>query len=125
MTAPQQDPPVARDAGPDVDPRFTWANERTFLAWNRTALALIAGGLAAGQLGDFSSDVTRLLVALPPIAFGGALAVRSYRTWQANERALHDDSPLPEQNVTALLAAGVAALAVVLAVVVIVDAALA
>ena len=39
-----------RDVGEDPDPRFTFANERTFLAWNRTALALIGGGLAAGQL---------------------------------------------------------------------------
>jgi inner membrane protein YidH len=108
----------------EVDPRFTWANERTFLAWNRTALALIAGGLAAGQLGDFSSDVTRLLVALPPILFGAVLAVTSYRRWQANDRALRDDTPLPTPGVTALLAAGIAALAIVLAVVVIVDATL-
>ncbi|MBV9808904.1 MAG: DUF202 domain-containing protein, partial [Solirubrobacterales bacterium] len=35
--------------GSDPDPRFTFANERTFLAWNRTALALIAAGLAAAQ----------------------------------------------------------------------------
>ena len=35
--------------GQDPDPRFTFANERTFLAWNRTALALIAAGLAAAQ----------------------------------------------------------------------------
>jgi putative membrane protein len=33
---------------PDV--RFSFANERTFLAWNRTALALIATGIAATQL---------------------------------------------------------------------------
>ncbi len=36
------------DKEPDV--RFTYANERTYLAWNRTALALIATGAAATQL---------------------------------------------------------------------------
>ena len=44
----------------------------TYLAWNRTALALIGGGLAAGQLLDFDSRATRLLVALPPIRSGSS-----------------------------------------------------
>ncbi|MET1000460.1 MAG: DUF202 domain-containing protein, partial [Acidimicrobiia bacterium] len=38
--------PPLREVGRDPDPRFSYANERTFLAWNRTALALIAAGLA-------------------------------------------------------------------------------
>ena len=38
------------DEGVDPDPRFTFANERTFLAWIRTALALVAGGLAVTQV---------------------------------------------------------------------------
>ena len=32
--------------GTEPDVRFSLANERTFLAWTRTALALIAGALA-------------------------------------------------------------------------------
>ena len=36
--------------GKEPDARFSYANERTFLAWNRTALALIATGVAATQL---------------------------------------------------------------------------
>ena len=45
MAAPDsRDDPPAPPAGFDVDPRVTFANERTFLAWVRTALALIAGG---------------------------------------------------------------------------------
>ena len=84
-----------RDVGEDPDPRFTFANERTFLAWNRTALALIGGGLAAGQLLDFDSEAVRLLVALPPVVLGGVLAVTSYRRWEANERAMRLGEPLP------------------------------
>lgn len=84
-----------RDVGKDPDPRFTFANERTFLAWNRTSLALIGAGLAASQLLDFESELVRLLVALPPIALGGVLAVTSYRRWKANERAMRLGEPLP------------------------------
>ena len=47
------------DGGTEPDARFTFANERTFLAWSRTALALIAGGLAVSQLLKVGSDVAR------------------------------------------------------------------
>src|SRR5580765_5475896 len=100
------------------DARFTLANERTFLAWNRTALALIGGGLAAGELLDFHSRGARLAVALPPIALGALLALTSYRRWQANERALRRDEPLPQGGPARLLAAGLGVLAVVVAIVV-------
>ena len=111
-----------RAVGRDPDPRFTMANERTYLAWNRTALALIGGGLAAGQLLDFGSRATRLLVALPPILLGLALALMSYRRWEQNERALRLDEPLPGGAPPFLLAAGVAVVGIVIVVVLVVDA---
>ena len=42
--------PPPEDVGEEPDPRFSYANERTFLAWNRTALALISVGLAVTNL---------------------------------------------------------------------------
>ena len=108
--------------GSEPDPRFTLANERTFLAWNRTALALIGGGLAAGQLLDFESRAARLVVALPPIALGLVLALDSYRRWEANERALRLGEPLPGGGPPWLLSVGIAAVAVVFVVVLAVDA---
>lgn len=36
--------------GHDPDYRFSLANERTFLAWLRTALALLGGGVALASL---------------------------------------------------------------------------
>jgi putative membrane protein len=111
-----------RDVGRDPDPRFTLANERTFLAWNRTALALIGGGLAAGQLLDFDSRGARLVVALPPIALGLLLALTSYRRWEANERAMRLDEPLPGGGPPWLLSVGIAVVAVVVLVVLAVDA---
>ena len=111
-----------RAVGRDPDPRFTLANERTYLAWNRTALALIGGGLAAGQLLDFHSRTTRLVVALPPILLGLVLALMSYRRWEDNERALRLDEPLPGGTPPRLLAAGVAVVGVIAIVALVVDA---
>jgi putative membrane protein len=110
-----------RAVGRDPDPRFTLANERTYLAWNRTALALIGGGLAAGQLLDFDSRATRLIVALPPILLGLALSLMSYRRWEQNERALRLDEPLP-LGAPRLLAAGIVVVGVIVAVALVVDA---
>ena len=112
----------AREVGEEPDPRFTLANERTFLAWNRTALALIGGGLAAGQLLDFESRAARLLVSLPPIVLGALLALTSYRRWQANERAMRLGRPLPGAGPPRMLAVGIEAVALVVAVIVVVDA---
>jgi putative membrane protein len=111
-----------REVGEDPDPRFTFANERTFLAWNRTALALIGGGLAAGQLLDFDSEVVRLLVALPPVLLGGTLAVTSYRRWEANERAMRLREPLPVIGPPRFVPPAIALLAVLVAVLVLIGA---
>jgi putative membrane protein len=115
-------PAPLREVGEDPDPRFTFANERTFLAWNRTALALIGGGLAAGQLLEFDSEAVRLLVALPPIVLGGVLALTSYRRWEANERAMRLREPLPTIGPPRYVPPAIAALAVVIAVLVVVGA---
>src|SRR3954452_10146859 len=94
-----------RAVGRDPDPRFTLANERTYLAWNRTALALIGGGLAAGQLLDFHSRPALLIVALPPIALGLILALLTYRRCHSHEFLLRLVSPLPGGGPPFLLAA--------------------
>jgi putative membrane protein len=115
-------PRSLRDIGEDPDPRFTFANERTFLAWNRTALALIGGGLAAGQLLEFDSEALRLLVALPPILLGGVLAITSYRRWEANERAMRLREPLPTIGPPRFVPPAIAVLAIVIAVLVVIGA---
>jgi putative membrane protein len=115
-------PRDAHEPGEEPDERFTLANERTYLAWIRTAMALIGGGLAAGQLLEFQSDAARLAVALPPIVLGAVLALTSYRRWEANQRALRLDEPLPSGGPPRLLAAGIGAVAVVVAVIVVADA---
>jgi putative membrane protein len=99
--------------GEEPDPRFTFANERTFLAWNRTALALIAAGAAAAAFLR-SSLAARLVVALPLVVLGSALAVLSYRRWQRNEIALRLREPLPTSRLPVVLSAVVAVMAIVI-----------
>jgi putative membrane protein len=109
-----------RDAvGEEPDPRFTFANERTFLAWNRTALALVAGSLAAGHLIDFESEVARLVTALSPLLLAIWLPVVSYRRWDRNERALRLGEPLPPSSLPLALAIGTGLLVVLVAVLVV------
>ena len=85
------------------DPRFTMANERTFLAWNRTALAYIAGGVAIDQFLD-ASRAARLLVSIPLIVLGCFVAVAGYYRWRASEDAMKEGRPVGESRVPALLA---------------------
>ena len=77
-----------------ADPRFTFANERTFLAWNRTALALIAAGLAAAQFLKFNLHGLRLIIAVPLIVLGAVLALASFLHWEDSERAMRLRQPL-------------------------------
>jgi putative membrane protein len=104
--------PSADENEPDV--RFTYANERTFLAWNRTALALIATGVAATQLlPEFHVDGGRRILGLPMIALGALVAFTSFRHWKANERAMRSGRPLPRSPMPLVLSIGVALEAVI------------
>ena len=94
------------DDEPDV--RFTYANERTFLAWNRTALALIATGVAATQLlPKLQVEWGRRLLGLPLIALGAIVAAESLRQWRANERAMRRGDPLPRSRMPVILTIGI------------------
>src|SRR6478609_9269360 len=85
------------------DPRFTQANERTYLAWVRTALAFIAGGLAIEQFLD-ADRAPRLLVSIPLILLGGFMGVAGYLRWRSSERAIRAGEEVRPSRVPALLA---------------------
>jgi putative membrane protein len=105
--------PPLDQVGEEPDVRFTYANERTFLAWNRTALALIATGVAATQLlPALDVEFGRRLLGLPLIAMGALLAIASYRRWDTNERAMRRREPLPASPLPRLLALGIGVVAV-------------
>ena len=102
--------------GPDdehePDYRFTLANERTFLAWLRTSLSLLAAGVAVVQLVPaFTIPAARgltggLLAALAVVAAGSGVL-----RWQSVERAIRRDRPLPAQRIPWVMAAGLIVLA--------------
>jgi putative membrane protein len=98
------------DANPD--PRFTFAAERTFLAWTRTSLALIGAGLAVAQFLKLGARVAPLLTGLGLIALGATISFTSYRQWQCNQRALRHHQPVPPCVMPHILARGAALFAV-------------
>lgn len=94
----------------DVDVRFLLANERTLLAWIRTALAMQAGGIA---LAYFVSEESLLgfVSGLTAIIFGAVLAVVGYRRYRAADKAIRagelphlDKGPAIEVGVIVLIA---------------------
>jgi putative membrane protein len=112
------------DDGTEPDPRFTFANERTFLAWSRTALALVVAGLGVVQLLPPFPGVPwgRHVLGVPLIVFGAVVAVAAYSEWVRSQRALRHGQPLPRSVMPQLLAAVVTVIAVIAAVVVLVSA---
>jgi putative membrane protein len=112
------------DEGTEPDPRFTFANERTFLAWSRTALALVVAGLGIVQLLPPFPGVPwgRHVLGLPLIVFGAIVALTAYREWTRSQWAMRHAQPLPKSVMPTLMAVVVAAMAVVSAVVVLASA---
>jgi putative membrane protein len=110
--------------GHEPDPRFTFANERTFLAWSRTALALVVAGLGVVQLLPPFPGVPagRHLLGIPLIVLGAVLAITAYAEWVKNQRALRRGEPLPRSVMPWILAATVAGMAVIATIVVLISA---
>jgi putative membrane protein len=96
------DPSENHRVGDRPDYRFSLANERTFLAWLRTGLALIGGGLAVAQF--LSGGITRDVLALALLALGGLVAVRALDHWARCERAIRQGAELPPSRFPAVLA---------------------
>ena len=115
--APPADDGSGAPAHPDY--RFSLANERTLLAWLRTALALVAGGVAvatyAPELGIPGGSGA---VALGLVLIGLGTAIGGHRRWRANEDAIAEDRPLPRSPALGLLATAVAVVVVAVGVLV-------
>lgn len=103
-------PATVYEHGDEPDVRFSLANERTFLAWVRTSLALLAGGVALEAFGLHLQPDLRLAASLVLVVAGVATPLQAWLGWMSVEKALRTDKPLPSP-----VLAGPIGLAVVIA----------
>jgi len=102
-----------------TDPRFSLANERTFLAWVRTALAFVAFGVALpAVMGDVWSSTAIKVWAGALLLLGAALTVGATVRWHRVESAIERGEVAPPAYLApallavVLLAVGIAFVAV-------------
>lgn len=108
-----------RAEGDTPDYRFSLANERTFLAWIRTSLALIAGGVAVDQFLRTLGPGVRTTLAVSLLVGGGVCAIRAVHHWARCEQAMRKGEDLPASRFPALVAVGTALAAVLVSVAVV------
>ena len=96
--------------GSEPDYRFTLANERTFLAWARTTLAILAGAMVLHQLGPFAPAWAHRIATASLALLCCALSAGAYRQWQRNQRAMRLGQPLPGSRLVPLLTTAIALL---------------
>jgi putative membrane protein len=102
------------DADQEPDYRFTLANERTFLAWLRTAMALLAAAVAIVQLvPEFGFEGGRRLIGAALAATGTALAITAVLRWRSVQTAMRRSADLPPTRMPVLLGGALAVLSVV------------
>ncbi len=94
--------------------RFTLANERTLLAWLRTALAFIVAGVAVHTLGGGIPAAVSRPTSAALIGLGAALPVAAYLRWIRNEAALRSRRPLAGAALGTMVAAATVITAVLL-----------
>jgi putative membrane protein len=103
-----------RAEGEEPDPRFTLANERTFLAWVRTALALVAGGIGLEAfVPPLAVPGMRQVLAVALVLLGAAVSASAFHRWWRAERAIRVGDPLPPPRLAPVLAYGVGAVALI------------
>jgi putative membrane protein len=105
-------PAEESDDGEDiVDYRFTLANERTFLAWMRTSLGLLAGGVAVNTLVQ-PFRISGFALALSCIVLAVIIAIGAYAHWRRVGAAMRRGEPLPITVMVPILSAGIAVVSV-------------
>jgi putative membrane protein len=104
-------------SGAEPDPRFSLANERTFLAWIRTTLALLAAAAAVDALDLPIPGAAQRFIAAVLAVTSLLCAVQAWRGWLRTERALRNREPLPSSPANLPIVVGVGMVALTLLVV--------
>jgi len=100
------EPVEGEDREPDY--RFTLANERTFLAWIRTALALLAGSVAFVHLvPELGIPGARRIIGAVLAAISIAVVLASALRWHSTQKAMRRDQPMPSTLMPWLLAGAI------------------
>ena len=96
-----------RDNGTEPDYRFTLANERTFLAWQRTALGLLAASVAVIQfVSEAALPGARYILGLSLAALATLTAGVGLWRWRQVDHAMRHGTSLPRHPTPAYLAVG-------------------
>jgi putative membrane protein len=103
-------------SGEEPDPRFSLANERTFLAWIRTSLALLAVGIAIEALQLDIQPVFRFIAAVIFVVLAVVAAVHAWLSWARTERAMRNSRALPGLSTGPIIVVGVMLAVLVMAV---------
>jgi putative membrane protein len=93
---------VTTDPGdrPPLDYRMIFAAERTYLAYLRTALALLAGGVAVvGALPDVGYEGIRRVMGLVLVLAGLLTALGARSRWRRVEAVMRTGGVLPRSAV--------------------------
>lgn len=80
--------------GRDPDPRFSLANERTFLSWIRTSLAFVAAGVALEAVELPMNDAARVVATVVFLLLAVIVPGYAWFQWVRNERHLRRGEPL-------------------------------
>ena len=93
--------------GTDPDPRFTLANERTFLAWIRTSLGLLAAAVGFQAFGaELVGPTVQTVLVIGMLAGSAALSVFAYARWHKVEGALRTVTHGPSRRIDVASAGG-------------------
>ena len=101
--------------GTEPDPRFTFANERTFLAWIRTGLGFLAAGVAVAAVAGLNERLSLevRLASLLLVLCGLACAIGAWARWIASERAMREGRALPSSPLLLVLVGVLAVVALI------------